>query len=715
MGNCPSEISQSKLEDYLNDPNQQPDGYKLSAPSNVYPSPAGIYPIPQLFDFYNNCTTTPNIMLPCPFIFDERMQGCSCGGADRYYWDLLNLPAGPQCMGGIGTGGNLDGISSVDLAFSIVMMHIATWDRIVTLCGSRNDPKAVEMAGRLWPHFYHFYNTRLGKCQVDQYIASEPNLPPAAANALKNNFLDDNQRSYGLLNGYDWKRAAQLLQDPSSPDANAVPFVWSLSVREGKGIDDITAFFATKYFRLTIAETDFTGKYFGNPFWDHQQWQEAFREAIGKDCRGNYMSKGSDQGQDFVDEWAQAYVNFGLIGGGKSADDYFDPKPHPGTTNPFTDPEYTGNLPSLVPLDEVGQEMIHRETRDPNGHGYDNQCGSKDITSTLLPIFAGVVGGGVIAMVIPGEGAKILAFGTGAYSSYSVVDSVYGTDALLWNNTPNQYKGEKNAAVALSIGIPVSFGTGLVELEWIPEQMNSLPAKVAFISGCGTVGYFVLKPMLEPLLVEGGAVAEALLSPLTLVTSIVHWIADGCAAHSISFGLVCKCENSNLKPLLSSALLEDLYGVTGEQLSMRKECMAAAMTSDLWGSDPAYMGSCDGKGWMSTPVACVSAGEWAYSAPTDNPKLWDPQLDSLCTPMRAEIAPCLDPYNPSFLPPLKEDSECVAKFGKYGRQGGIHGRPGNTGTCYDFHAPVGTQQLGVKTSYNWPDNPGNSNSECTIL
>lgn len=659
----------------------------------------GQHPHPRFWAFLQSCQTSGSVnpLMPCPYnAGDEHVMNCECGVYQEYLWDVGFPEKGPICLStpnGNSTAAQASigvGLQTDEFAYSILMQHETTWARIVDLCGGSED-----LANDLWPHFYHMYNIKYGKNQVDDFIAnSKIPVPQAAIDALKANYTDDVQKLYGLMNGYDWQNSQAYfssgLYQFNTVGANQLQYV-------GYDLKKV-------YKRMTIGQTDFTGGYFGNPFWDHNEWQEAFRKVLG-----TIMDKKSiNNGKDFIDAWAQAYVDEGLIGPGKSADDYFDPSLHPGTKNPFTDPDYTGQLPALVPLNKVGQEMIHRETKDPTAHGYDSPCGKADITSTLLPIFAGVIGGGISSMIIPGIGAKFGAFATGFYACYETVDSVYGFDAMVNQDTVNQYSGEKKAALALSVAMPVCAAGGLIELGWVPESFQTTTGEIAFMGAVGGLGFFILKPAIEPLLVEGGAVAETLLSPLSVVTGFVHWIADGCASHEVYFHITCKCENSNTKPLMRDALLQDLYGVTDQQLALRTGCMNAAMTTGLWGSDPVFMGSCDGKGWMSTPTACVSAGEWAY-------QIWDPSLDSLCNPMWSQISHCVDPYNASFLPPLPEDAPCVSKYGKYARQGGIKQRPGDTTQCYDYRAPPGTQELGVATSYKWPSSSSTQTNECNIL
>ncbi len=711
----------------------------LSSGASAVVAPNGVYPIPVLDNYFNTCDVTSNLLLPCPIALDAGLRNCNeCGFTNnKIQWNASDLSAGPHCLTDAEYN-SADAWNTDQVSLGIFMQHQTTWARIQDLCGGVKvkNGAGIEVALEelLWPEFYHFYNMDIGKCQVDNFLAAYPETPVAAQTALKNNFADDIQAQFGLLNGYDWPNSRLTLNYQAGDGSTAFSttadpaFIlgfansqveWTSA--DGKQGTDVFEGLKAAYRRLPLQDTDFVSGYFGNPFWTDAEWQQAFRLALGVDCGGAGVAAGSQISTpaDWFDVWAQNYINAGLAGGGGSADHYFDPKLHAGEVNPYSDPDYAGNLPYQIPYDYVGGNMIHRVTLDPTAHGYDNKCDSKDITEKYLPILGGVLLGGVTSMIVPGEFAKVGAFGLGAYTGYEVISSVYGRTALWWQGTIYQNEGEKNAALAISVGFAPLCIAGLFELGFVPVQLSTGASKISFLGMVGAMGYYILYPGVSTILVDGGDFLEMLLAPVSAVTGVIHWIDDGCAGHQVHWNTVCKCEQSNAKPLMTDALLEDLNGVTGKQLQLRTECMEAALTTGVWGTDPYFMGDCSSNGWMSTPTACLSAGEWAYD-------LWPQELESLARPMKNQILPCLDPENPSMLPPTEADAPC-AKYGKYARMGGATlNRMGSEKTCYDFRAPGNTtdptqpgpsMQLGLPTSYDWskvgPAAP--AQSDCVIL
>jgi hypothetical protein len=702
-------------------------------------APTGDYPIPVLDTYFNVCDAQSNRYLPCPTALDAGLRNCSeCGFLNnKIQWNASNLSAGPHCMTDAEYK-TADAWNTDQVTLGIFMQHQTTWSRIQDLCGGvkvKNDAGAeVALEEVLWPEFYHFYNMDIGKCQVDNFLAKYPETPVAAQTALKNNFADDVQAQFGLLNGYDWPNSKLTLNYQAGDGSAAftttadplfilgfanIQMEWTSA--DGKQGSDVFEGLKAAYRRLPLQDTDFVSGYFGNPFWTDAEWQQAFRLALGVDCGGAGVANNSQLSTpaDWFDVWAQNYINAGLAGGGGSADHYFDPKLHAGEQNPYSDPDYGGNLPYQIPFEYVGGNMIHRVTLDPTAHGYDNKCDSKDITEKYLPVLGGFVLGGVTAMIVPGEFAKVGAFGLGAYTGYEVISSVYGRTALWWQGTVYQNAGEKNAALAISVGFAPLCIAGLFELGLAPAQLSTGASKISVIAMVGAMGYYILYPGVSTILVDGGDFLEMLLAPVSVVTGVIHWMDDGCAGHQIHWNTVCKCEQSNAKPLMTDALLQDLNGVTEKQLELRTECMEAALTTGVWGTDPYFMGECSSNGWMSTPTACLSAGEWAYDK-------WPQELDALATPMKNQMLPCLDPENPSMLPPTEADKPCL-KYGKYARMGGATlNRMGSEKTCYDYRAPGNTtdptrpgpsMQLGLPTSYDWskigPVAP--NQSECVIL
>lgn len=680
--------------------------------------PTGPFPYPEFEEFIQGkCANS--LTLRCPLDMTEQAQACNCGQTN-YLVDLTDEVAGPVCASGESLSDSLGVrfLSEMQYAFSVAMMHKATWARIIDLCGG-----SEELANDAWPHFYHFYNTPQGKAQIDPYLAANPNLPPALVQALQTNYTDQVQQLYGLLNGYRWNDATIELwfkgkfpAQPGAYNSTAASFAfnpvvdpdhWDGMTIDGEngvaGMDLLKKLFFRETIERTYQIKDKEGIRFGNPFWTEGEWQEAYRRAIGVDKLNNPIGNA----KDFFDEWAQQYIDSGLAGPGKSADNYFDPPAVPGMANPYTTPGYDGNLPGLVDWEDAAP-YVHRDTRDPTGHNYDNKCGTDDIIAELLPIAAGVVGGVVTGMIIPGEIAKIGSFGVGAFACYQVIKANYGEQADFWYGTTRRLDREQSASLALSVGLPTLFGAGLYELGILPDQLANHP--VIFFGVLAGGCYYVVYPGFNQALQTGGSILHLLLSPFDVAGSILHGLFDGCDKHTSNLGIQCYCENANLKPLLTEALVQDLWGTTGSQQTMRTQCMEAAITTGSWGTDPMNIGTCDlSNGWMDTPMACVSAGEWAYGK-------WDPIIDSLARPWQQEILHCGDPNNPSMLPPYDPiDGACVKQFGEHARAGRIG--YGEVGKCYDFRAPLGTQELGTSSSYDWTklNLPKQPTESCVIL
>lgn len=722
----------------------------------------GAWPSPDLVAFFQACDTGSALgsdSLPCPTANRQDAQSCSnpCPTAQSFLYDCRNIAEGKACRptGGSGVIGNM-GVwnwTSDSLALAIVISYEVCVMRIADLLAGMKLPVTVtdasgnsitmqtttDVALDMWPEFYHFYNNSYGRQDVDlfakKYADQGSPLPQAALDALHQNFSPDIQRAYGLMNEYDFSRAipGNIVPpeygmysgvDQSSPSPNLTISGWQQGYfgyfnNDADAKNWLVTQFKTYYLKKTIDESNFGHalSQYGSPFWTQAQRQDAYRRALGSVYPKN--AKDITNGQDWIDIWAQAYANTGIVEGGSSADQYEDPADLPGMDNPFdSDPRFSGKLP-YKPDEMFASDRIVRETVDTTLHGYKNECDSKSLVEEILPVGCGVVVAGVSSMIIPGQLSKVVAAGVGGISAYSVVSSVYGAQAMKWWGTTARNDGEKLAAKLIAFGIPAAFALGLVELGYIPAVFDTVAKKGLFIASAGGISYVLLEKPLEDSLVLGGNAAEIMLSPISWVDSVVHSIFDGCDKHIGNSNLQCYCENANSKPLLSEALVEDFYGCTEQQSALRLECMHAATTNGDWGADPVHMGTCDPtNGWMDTPTACISAGEFAY-------QIWDKSMDPKAQNMWDQVKHCVNANNPSFLPPTPADAMC-SKYGLYARQGGVT-LPGGSGDrwpgygavqgkCYDFRAPVGQQELGTPDSYDWRRiAPPADNSSCTIL
>lgn len=707
--------------------------------SIVIVSSGGSWPSPDLLQYFLNCDAN-NRSLPCPTALNIADQSCidPCPSRQSYLFDPMAIEAGKECRNN--TGG--ENWTSDTMALAVVISYEVCLQRIADLASGMSFPVSLkdrdgnpmtvrnqmDVALDMWPEFYHFYNNSYGKADVDAFLkrysdAGAP-LPPAAVTVLQNNFSDQNQRLYGLLNEFDFAlqldiKFAQAVQGgneaiPPVNNPNAIISYYQqqqlLVPQNGGGYAYYTGplmdLFKACYWRKTLNDSNFSHDFseYGSPFWTAAQRQDAYRLALGSVFKKGTTISG---GQDWIDIWGQAYGDAGLIEGGRSADSYEDPVDVPGMTNPYegTDQgKWDGLLPHK-PEEDFASDMIVRETVDTTLHGYKNECDSKTMIEEILPIGCALIVGGVSSMIIPGQLSKVVAAGLGGVSAYEVVSSVYGSQALMWWRTTRRNDGEKTAAVLISAGFPAAFAMGMVELGYIPSAIDTFPKKFLLVGAFGGIGFGLLHATLRDSLISGGNAAEAILSPISWLDGFLHSIFDGCDRHTGNSTLQCYCENANSKPLLSNALVEDIYGCTEQQATLRNECMYAAMTTGDWGSDPVHMGVCDpSNGWMDSPTACISAGEFAYQQ-------WNPSMNPKAANMWNQISHCVDPTNPSFLPPADADSVCVKQYGTYARAGGIILAGGTTdrypvpgvvaGKCYDFRAPIGQQELGVDNSYDW--------------
>ena len=651
-------------------------------------------------DFATHCrdgggVSDPSSSLLCPTLPDKKSQGCSdCQNYGDSFWavNLLNPQKGVECFmsaylyKGFEKVGLIEQeelhLTPLEWNYFLYGFHLATKQNIIDLCG----PDLYE---KVWPEFYHFYNNTKGKAQVDKFLSDHPETPAACVAALKTNYTEDIQRKYGLINGWDLRNGIEMTKDKN---------FWSIFT--GSSVLLAVPELQATLKRLTVAETDFKNSraQYGNPFWTPSDRQHMFRLIMGD----NYSADGT--GEAFIDEWTKSYLEEGFITPGKSADDYFNPPEHAGMKNPYDDPDYLGQLPYLPPISTVPQLNNHRSTLDPTWSMYEDKCKtSTSVMNAILPLVAAAVAGFFGATIIPGVTSKAMAAVTLGGSAYLEAKAVFGIEALqAWDKDDDSKK--MASAVVLSVGAPVTIFQAACDINLIP--LNLLSPKFYYV-GLGLsagVGYFVVYPIVEPILVYGGDVLALLMAWMDVLTGLIDFFASDCPQRVSS---QCYCEDANSKPGLAAAIVVDLYGTTGKQASLRRDCMLAATTSGKWGSDPFHMGTCN-NGVMSTPLACIGAGEWAYG-----------KLDSSAQPLRDEISHCLDAANPSFLPPLKEDSVCVSTYGKYARTGGLTvgnvTRSGLINTCYDFRAPLGQQRLDEKP-YDWAGlQVAKPDDSCSIL
>lgn len=583
---------------------------------------------------------------------------------------------------------NITSLSAQDWNFATFANYEATRQRIIGLCGEAN-------YNDVWPHFYHPYNTDAGKPQVDAFLKNHANVPQACKSFLTQDYDDAKFAPYQLMNAPDLTNY-QIMNvtfgggwAPDEANIYDARVPW----------DDLSSFFPSN---LTIPDSPFTDIPWGFPLDNKSQRDENYNSIIGKDSDGN----------SFMDDWMQAYNQKGMLNwsAGKNAWAYADPDGGPGQLNWSNDPDFAGNLPlkaNYLP----GEEPWHRETRDANSYGYtDNPCFDKPFLDRVIPPIAGVVGGGLAAMFVPGSGSKVLAGATIGSAVYLQLDQFFGLQAVsnwISGNIPESHL----AGLILSIGLPATFWQMLFDLNLEPAKFDTNTFYFGGMIVVAGVGYLLLYPLLSKSLSVTGGLFAMLMRPFFAIENLLTYLFNGCYAHTHYSKVTCMCEQANTKPLMAQAMVKDIYGCTGNQESLRMLSMHAAMVNGTWGPDPVNMGTCtQSNGHMSTPIACISAGEFAYGD-------WDASLNPTAQNMWNEIYHCVDQNNRSLLPPAATDAPCVKKYGLYARKGDGIKTPyydyveGNDNSCYDYRAPLGMQKMG---EYDW-GKLNQINDGCTIL
>lgn len=634
-------------------------------------------------DFQVGCNTGPYDPSTAFYCDSPAVDQLSCPLQRDWMLSARNPYDGPQCTYLYGAGA-----WSVEPAIENNMMldwyNSYQWYfykmcalRIIALCGEQHYDD-------VWPAFYYFYDTQLGKEAIDGLIAAKEKagtpLPQACIDALKTNYDPVVQQRYCLLNEGDFSTVTwDFVYDASNkPCPSQGSAIW-LPPNAQNGTDDFIAIYTGFFLKKTVMNTNWERGLWGNPLWNHNEKAEALTKVLTQ-------GSGVDQ-TNFLQKWAQSYADQGLIkaGIGESAVDYLYPQQHAGEISWVTDPAYVGNLPHLASY-QIGNEPWHKVTTDPKAYGYHNPCLDKPFLDEIMPIAVGGLAGGFGAMFVPGNKAKIITAGTLGYAGYTFTQGVLGYAAVVdWNDIDAYNKD--NAALALSLGLPAAVYEMLWETSLLPNSILAQPSYQYIGVGASiTAGYFLLNPILKPALEITGGIATWIQAPLAYIEEGLTMLFNGCASHMIVSNVTCMCEGANNKPALAEALVGPIYGCTDQQYTLRKECLHKAMTTGLWGSDPYAIGTCDSNGHMNDPTDCLSAGEWAYQRFPENTSI-NPFSDKDAIIKQAalkwaEVSYCVDETNPSFLPPRDIDKPCA--------QYGPHFRMIN-GTCLDQTMPIGQQ------------------------
>ena len=423
----------------------------------------------------------------------------------------------------------------------------------------------------------------------------------------------------------------------------------------------------------------------GDPLWTYTQRRYAARRILPE-----------WDGESFLEGWVRMAIISNLLENGARFEDAS--REHPGKVNPFDGVDgYSGKLPSLpVYLQENAEPWVEVYTKDENAEGYEDPCLDRSTMETLLPIAAGVAGALVGSAVVPGDAAAVSAALTLGGTGYYVVYNTFGYQA--WkrtfdnHNLPEIQSPYQNLAPEiLGIGGPV---TGLLVL----DELGQLPVVASenfgvFVLGSAAISYFVLVPYLRDVVKIGDKAVVGLLTPVSHIDRAISNIFSGCSKAVATRAGRCTCAKARQKPQLIHSIVADVIGTTGDQQTMRKQCMRGAMTRGLWGDDPVRIGDCLASGLKTNPGACLSPGEWGHKRIDEN--------DELLNGMYGQIEHCMDADNPSFLPPRSGVDDACLAHGPHFRKVGD--------ACLNLSAPKGLQEPG-----QWPDGDTSTN-ECVIL
>lgn len=492
-------------------------------------------------------------------------------------------------------------------------------------------------SAELWPYFYYMYDTSYGKLLVESFIDANPGIPADCVAALRQNYTDDMQRKYGLLN---------------QPDLASVAWAWDWTLELRAWLDPIAARNTLKNeLRMhTIAETSAFAR-LGHPLWTPTQRKTAYEQLL-------FPINGPGKWDDTVlkDYW-QFYLQYGWFhvpdptkppSSTNPPTPVEDPSATAGKKNPYDVAGYRGMLP-YAPEPKLAHQRIggSGDTKDPNAKSV---CvPHKGALEEAIPTIGAVIGGAIGVIFMPGRISKISAAVTLGGFGFFYLSNAYGWDAFqAWYYGTNTAGG--TAAQILSVGAPVTGVTFLYDLELVPEALDI--GEVWAAAGAGVLGYVILFPIISPVLSITGSLSTVLTAPIAFLERVVEAFTSGCVEAMVSGD--CLCENASVKDKLAESILVDIYGVTDDQLTMRRACMRHQMTLGDWGSDPLHIGSCDPTTHNQTnPLACLPSTEYTdYNMDPKNTMAWG---------MYQEIKPCLDPDNPVFLPARDIDKQCASR------------------------------------------------------
>ena len=592
---------------------------------------------------------------------------------------------------------------------------------------------------KVWPAFYWMYDTEAGKARVDALL-SEMVLPDQAVWFLKHNFHEGVQRRFAIMNapldtrtdlhaartlfyaGYVWplwvtnirtgittdikKSHKEHLADATSPLTRPIVdpdmIKWQGFLRWKFDNPPETHGWDPAVNRRWVVQR--LG--FGNPMWDRERREEAYRE----------MRMVSEDGSEFNDYWNLLFTsNSGQVS-------QCDETSCEGATYEagrrgahMNDPVYGGKEPSILfsanPFNFVGSTDYQQ---DGAGRSWTNPCDDRGPLEKYLPYIAAGVGAAVPMLFLPrNTGTYIISGGLGM-TMYHMAQDSYGLDAVVATLRQNSTHADEAADFVLT-ALPAGAIIFVYEIGILPESL--LNRNMAYIGGSGLAAFLYFSETAREIVVTSlksqGGISALLTSPIAFIETFLLFATNGCIAQEFLVDFDCTCSEADKtggKSGITEQLLDRIYGVTGKQRELRKDCLEQEMTRGGWAStdekDLNVIGKCMGV-VMENPFACYTAQNWVYRDPVIPAfKRTHPQeID-----MWGQISHCMDPDNPSFYPPQTElDSWCRNAHGEQFRGG-----PGGTCLNYAMPGPNNTDEIGLQ----YPGAPrvdAPQSEECIIL
>ena len=492
-------------------------------------------------------------------------------------------------------------------------------------------------ADEIWHLFYALNNTRYGKFVLDDYFATHdttdaPRLEPI----LRKNHTPDVQMRYCWLN---------------EPNLKLTSFgVWCF--------DHCMDSLAGEPVMLPI-HLSRPNKRWGSPFWTEKEREKAFR-VILPHIKGQ---------PDVMKEYYQVFLdNHWLINDphNPGGDPILNPiATHiPGKENPNKTPQYEGRLP-FAPKPVLAGQTPWEGSHTTTDRLYKNPCGQEDLLSSVIPVVAGVFAGIVGVIIMPTTQTKMALGGTLGSAAYFLSKDMYGWEALMRTDQDNPVE----ASEIISAGIPFTAVLIGFDLGVMPKSLVFPRSELVVGAGAAAAGFLVLEPIIAPTFELSGGIFKWITSPLAFLEQVVGTFTSGCYTYTTAGP--CHCNDGKKKGTLSTTIIEEVYGSTGQQKEMRHSCLQKQMVKGKWGENPELIGFCNmSNGQMSNSTACLSAFAWRAEAIDPADKEQGEMMDL--------IAPCLDPANPVFLPPVNTaDKKCRSTHGEYWRF------DAKTGTCTD--------------------------------